>query len=288
MSLKHKWNTMNRNDGCNPGADMSLDGDAAVSHDVSISGSSKYTPRVTRGPFRLQAKHRQGTGTSKAQFHSQSESCMRRSRPARPIFPLPSPSSAPPIIYFWKVDEEPYGPFCQWYESEFRAPFLNLPTLSDGSSVTRKQVHPPTSLSKPEIYTFNSTEQYMMAHKAQLFCPKDLTWRDRILATKCPRQQRALGRLVPNFNDEVWKQCRFEIVKWGNYYKFTANEELKKLLLDTGESLIVEASPTDKIWGVGYGAQNAPKNMEKWGLNLLGKVLMFVRKTIKGEEGGDG
>ena len=75
-------------------------------------------------------------------------------------------------------------------------------------------------------------------------------------------------------------------MKWGNYYKFTQHEELKQVLLGTGDREIVEASPRDRVWGVGFGEKNAGKNRGRWGGNLLGKVLMEVREWIRREEAG--
>jgi len=79
-------------------------------------------------------------------------------------------------------------------------------------------------------------------------------------------------------------------VQDGSYYKFVntllEGEDLKAQLLKTGESELVEASPMDKIWGIGFGAQKAPSVREKWGLNLLGKALMHARERIRKEEEG--
>lgn len=124
----------------------------------------------------------------------------------------------------------------------------------------------------------------MMAHKAYLFSPNDTTVYDRILASTTPVEQKALGQQVPNFDEDIWEEHRFDIVKWGNYFKFTQNEELKQLLLGTGNRELVEASPWDWIWGVGFGAKNAEQNRDRWGQNLLGKALMEVRLKIRSME----
>ena len=101
--------------------------------------------------------------------------------------------------------------------------------------------------------------------------------------------QKALGQKVPNFDEDIWVAHRVQIVRWGNYLKFTQNKELKELLLGTGDRELVEASPRDRIWGVGFGAKNAEENRKRWGLNLLGISLMEVREKIREkmkEEGG--
>lgn len=128
----------------------------------------------------------------------------------------------------------------------------------------------------------------MMHQKGLLFAPDDPVTK-QILgqpgAVPNPRAIKALGRKVPNFDEKIWHQERFKIVVAGNYYKFTQNPDLKEQLLDTGDRELVEASPMDRIWGVGFGAKNAGKMRHKWGLNLLGKSVMEVRRMIRdGEE----
>ena len=65
----------------------------------------------------------------------------------------------------------------------------------------------------------------------------------------------------------------------GNRAKFAQHPNLRRFLLDTGNRILVEASPVDKIWGIGL-AQDDPRaqNPLQWqGLNLLGFALMKVR-----------
>jgi ribA/ribD-fused uncharacterized protein len=99
-----------------------------------------------------------------------------------------------------------------------------------------------------------------------------------------PGAIRDLGRKIPNFNQEVWEQNRFAIVVEGSYLKFSQNEDLKQQLFSTNNRELVEASPRDRIWGVGFGAKNAGANRTKWGLNLLGKALMETRTRLLKEE----
>jgi ribA/ribD-fused uncharacterized protein len=70
----------------------------------------------------------------------------------------------------------------------------------------------------------------------------------------------------------------------GNYLKYSQDEELKQKLLATGERELVEASPRDRIWGVGFEAKYAGANRREWGLNLLGKVLMETRERLVKEK----
>lgn len=130
--------------------------------------------------------------------------------------------------------------------------------------------------------TFNCTEQYMMYAKAIVF--DDTIIANKVLETNSQSKQKALGRQVSNYDDETWNEIRFEIVYDACLAKFSQNENLKEQLLSTGDLHLVEASPYDKIWGIGL-TENDPNanNPYKWkGLNLLGEVLMKVRQTLRG------
>ena len=98
-----------------------------------------------------------------------------------------------------------------------------------------------------------------------------------------PYKIKALGRLVKNFNQEIWDKHKEDIVFNGNLLKFSQNKKLCKQLLATGDKEIVEASPTDTIWGIGL-AETDPDiyDKSKWrGTNLLGKAIMKVRNVLK-------
>lgn len=125
----------------------------------------------------------------------------------------------------------------------------------------------------------------MMYQKALLF--KDQAIASKILKATIPKEQKSLGRMVSNFNHAVWEENRDRIVQDGSYYKFAnsllSGENLKKKLLSTGERELVEASPEDRIWGIGFGEENASEMREEWGLNLLGKALMHARERMRNE-----
>lgn len=123
-----------------------------------------------------------------------------------------------------------------------------------------------------------------MYHKAIVFDDQEIA--DKIVLEPEPKKQRALGRKVKGFDNEKWKAKREEIVEEGNWWKFTQHKKggMSKMLLETGDRLLVEASPYDRIWGVGYSAANAEVNGANWGENLLGKALMRVRDRLHAEE----
>lgn len=160
-------------------------------------------------------------------------------------------------LYFWGHTPKIAGQidhscFSQWYESPF---------------VLDKIVYP-------------TAEHYMMAQKALLFDDKEIF--HEIIQSKHPKQAKDLGRKVKNFDETLWNENRFDIVLRGNIAKFGQHPKLKAYLLGTGDRVLVEASPVDKIWGIGL-AKNDDKihNPLNWqGLNLLGFALMQVRKQF--------
>lgn len=132
--------------------------------------------------------------------------------------------------------------------------------------------------------TYYTAEQYMMAQKALLFQDEDIF--HEIMEAKHPKEYKALGRKIRGFDEKVWNEKKGQIVIEGNYAKFSQNESLKEFLLTTGNRVLVEASPYDKVWGIKLAA-NTPniENPTIWkGENLLGFALMEVREMLEGEE----
>ncbi|KAI6899556.1 hypothetical protein KC318_g10465 [Hortaea werneckii] len=184
-------------------------------------------------------------------------------------------------IFFWREYEQPYGFLCQWYPSPFVAP----------------QVHP--------THVFGCAEQYMMYRKALVLAtpsePDDAdstnaatadaekgdreNLPNRILSASEPGKQKSLARSVKfslaQFKE--WERIKFDVVLEGSLLKFSQNEELKAKLLATGVLELVEASPTDRTWGIGFAAEFAESCRDEWGSNLLGKALMSVRESLKAE-----
>ncbi|WP_266160863.1 NADAR family protein [Dyella silvatica] len=126
-----------------------------------------------------------------------------------------------------------------------------------------------------------TAEHYMMAHKAELF--GDIAARDAILRAPDPGKAKALGRRVKGFDEALWAEHRFAMVVDANRHKFSQAGRLKRFLLNTGTAVLVEASPSDAVWGIGLAADDADaKDPSQWpGLNLLGFALMQVREALR-------
>jgi len=157
------------------------------------------------------------------------------------------------MIGFWKIEDK-FGEFSNWYHAEF-----------DYSG-----------------HHFVNSEQAFMFMKAELFEDKEMM--EKILKTNSPSEVKSFGRLVKNFSSIIFDEHKYYFMVTAVYEKFRQNERLKDLLLSTGE-VLVEASPLDKIWGIGLSIQDVDfRNPSKWkGSNLLGKALMEVRKRLREE-----
>jgi ribA/ribD-fused uncharacterized protein len=129
--------------------------------------------------------------------------------------------------------------------------------------------------------TYSSSEQYMMAQKATLF--KDDEALAKIMATKDPKAQKALGKKVKGFVKEEWEAVARPLVYKGCLAKYEQNATIAADLLSTDNDELVEASPTDRIWGIGLAVDNDDAlDKTKWrGTNWLGQVLMRVRDTLR-------
>jgi ribA/ribD-fused uncharacterized protein len=129
--------------------------------------------------------------------------------------------------------------------------------------------------------TYRSAEHFMMTAKALLF--GDAETAERILAAPHPGGAKALGRQVRGFDEQRWAEGRFDLVVTGNLAKFGQHPDLRGFLLGTGSRVLVEASPQDRIWGIGLAAgDERATSPQQWpGLNLLGFALMEVRQRLR-------
>ena len=158
-----------------------------------------------------------------------------------------------PIVYKTKIRQ---SCLCQWWKSDF---------VING-------------------ITYNCAEQYMMSQKALVFGDKATF--DKIMLEDDPAKMKKLGRKVANYDIDIWDKYKYEVVVRGNYAKFSQNDILKQFLIETGNAVLVEASPYDTIWGIGMDRKTAlDSRVEDWkGENLLGCALMEVRDWLRNTE----
>lgn len=150
------------------------------------------------------------------------------------------------FTFFWR------GPFSQWFNS----PFIVYGSL------------------------YNCAEQFMMASKARFF--NDQKTLEKIMNEDSPKIQKALGREVKNFVQFEWDAVARSLVYRGNIAKFSQNPKLCEKLVGTKGTTLVEASPVDRIWGIGL-SEDSPDALDRknWrGKNWLGETLTKVREDI--------
>jgi ribA/ribD-fused uncharacterized protein len=139
----------------------------------------------------------------------------------------------------------------------------------------------PSKFTNNDGLEFNCSEQYFMYYKCLLFDKDNQELLDNIINETNPTNIKKFGRIVQNFDEDMWVIHRYDIMKNAILLKFTQNEDIKNLLLETEAKQIYEASKFDKIWGIGYFCKQVkPDSHENFGLNLLGKCLMEVRTIL--------
>jgi ribA/ribD-fused uncharacterized protein len=127
---------------------------------------------------------------------------------------------------------------------------------------------------------YNCGEQWMMKQKADFFGDENIGI--KIMASPDPKEQKGYGRQVKNFDKAKWDAVARDIVYKGCFAKFDQNEDLKKIILSTVGTTLVEASPEDRIWGIGL-RKTDPRALSRdtWlGTNWLGIALMKVREVL--------
>ncbi|GAB3951188.1 NADAR family protein [Kribbella albertanoniae] len=130
---------------------------------------------------------------------------------------------------------------------------------------------------------YPTAEHWMMAGKARLF--GDDVALEAVRAARNAGAAKAAGRAVRNFDEATWREHRMGLVVDGSIHKFNAHPELRDYLVGTGSRVLVEASPVDRVWGIGLAAKDeAASTPARWrGTNLLGFALMAARDYLVGQ-----
>lgn len=176
-----------------------------------------------------------------------------------------SASTDATVILFWKETEE-------YYTSRGRDSRLRF-----GSNWT------PSEFEDPIYGKFVNGEQRIMYLKAVLMGDNETC--KKIMNSKDPKEIKKLGRNVAGWDQNKWDANISNIALTTTFLKFNQNPEMKEWLLSTGDLSIAEASPYDKIWGIGV-EWNDPRaadlsNWDQLGQNILGKALMETRLLLQ-------
>ena len=180
-----------------------------------------------------------------------------------------------PLFFF--MPNEPHGEFCQWFPATFTV----------GKDEISALMGHPIDLTDPEGWSpiyFHCSEQFMMYCKAGCF--NDAETQRKIMATDDAKEQKRLGQKTRGFSASVWDKIKSDVVVLGNVAKFGQNRTLRMQLLSTGDRVLAEAAKEDRVWGIGFTAQEASlhKDQSRWGENRLGKALMEVRSRLQKKE----
>ncbi|KAL1938423.1 hypothetical protein VTO73DRAFT_11663 [Trametes versicolor] len=211
-------------------------------------------------------------------------------------------------VYFWKPEQE-YGWASQWYHSPFTAR-VTLPSGEEREAVFPTAEHwmmaqkallfgdqaiferiipssapaqaPPTTAEPAPSTPGGPARRTRSSHKPTAVAPvAKARPRPRYPSAK---ECKSLGRKVQGFEDAVWTHERVRIVREGTLHKFRQHAGIRGELLATGGRELVEASPRDRIWGIGFGRAGAERvDREAWGLNLLGRALVEARAVLRAE-----
>ena len=132
---------------------------------------------------------------------------------------------------------------------------------------------------KPEFFC---TEQAFMWTKAKLFGDEEMA--TNILKSDSPMECKKFGRAVIGYDDKKWSEVRYDYMLQVNRARFEQDKGLQAKLLDKKfDGLVfVEASPYDRVWGVGLEQDDPRIDDEKnWlGTNLLGQAITQVREEL--------
>ncbi|CAH0045421.1 unnamed protein product [Clonostachys solani] len=186
-----------------------------------------------------------------------------------------SPKGDDPLFFY--MPNAKWGEFCQWFPCTF--------TVSKGEIAAILRGNDGISIGEAGggggVITFNCAEQFMMYCKASCF--HDFASQTRILATASSKEQKAFGKTIQGFDDEIWDRVKSNVVLAGNIAKFSQNRHLKNVLVGTGDRLLVEAASKDRVWGIGYTEKHAMNFRQHWGENRLGYALMKTRQHLRNE-----
>lgn len=134
---------------------------------------------------------------------------------------------------------------------------------------------------------YNCGEQFMMAEKARLFGDSIANHGEKsaehlIMQATAPGVQKALGKAVKGFVESVWKANDVAIVRRGLLAKAEQHPDIYEQLMATEGTTLVEASPYDRIWGIGLAADDRRAlDRRQWrGENKLGFAWTDVREEL--------
>uniref|UniRef100_A0A914H4G1 NADAR domain-containing protein n=1 Tax=Globodera rostochiensis TaxID=31243 RepID=A0A914H4G1_GLORO len=134
---------------------------------------------------------------------------------------------------------------------------------------------------------FCCTEQFYMYYKARIFGDEGSAV--AILRSRDPKAIKQFGAQIRLFDTALWRKVSILVMLIANWKKFEQNPMLRQQLFETGDALLVEASPSDIYWGIGIHVDNTDRvrNIKSWqtkSKNVMGRLLTRIRDTFKERE----
>ena len=277
-----------------------------------MSGRPKKNPKPheTAKTYR----HSEGSSMVRREVVAAVES---ESMTALPSHPAYNPQSAP--LYFFRVSEPKTGFLSNWYASEpFTDSYLSPPTTRTVTSVAplkemkiyktaeHYMMHHKALLfgdaaAAEEILDAEQPwkvqklgrlvegfDQEVWERERERIVRDAVYWKFTspvsLIETQLPT---VVPKVQPGENGPRERQpegIRVWKLSDSRNAPLTRSHSFRAALLATGDRLLVEASPFDRTWGIGFSAKVAESKREFWGLNLLGRCLMEVREQFRKEE----
>lgn len=186
------------------------------------------------------------------------------------------------MVFFYSHTKGTYCCFSNFYPAKFSDNGLGADPEGPHASLSRAGL-----LDEPiDGKDYPDTEVYM--HYAKALAHGNLEAAEAIINSKSPLEAKKLagrGGLIDNYDEKLWSDIRYQVMVEGLKLKFSQNRAMKAELLSTGNEMLYEASPYDKIWGIGYSVSKAQNvDPSKYGTNLLGKALVEVRTWLRNRD----
>jgi ribA/ribD-fused uncharacterized protein len=98
---------------------------------------------------------------------------------------------------------------------------------------------------------------------------------DKVREARSPKEAAELGRRRDFPLRKDWEKVKDDVMRKAILMKFQTHDDIRELLLSTGDEELVEKTTGDTYWGCGTDGT---------GKNMLGKILMEVREQLKSSE----
>ena len=171
------------------------------------------------------------------------------------------------FIFFWLTD----SPFSQWHPSIFEVKGVRFTSAEQFMMFCKAKLFKDEEIAQ-QILALNEEVEHLTSGTGEIIDSRYTILakfnhgqisKEKILETPSLKKEwgayqkkiKDLGRKVKNYDEKIWVEHREKYVFRGNYEKFTQNLDIQEVLLNTGKTILVEASPYDKLSTMQYVIQ---------------------------------